>query len=346
VAAMAQTALTPLAEGKTKRLFPLEGEPGNVLVEFKDKATAFNAVKVQEVAGKGALNATISAHLFSFLNACDAERIPTCFVRMTDQPNVLVYRSLRMIPLEVVVRNVAFGSLCKRYPVFQEGQALARPVVEFFWKDNEAGDPLLSEEIIPLMNLLPRGVSVAHLKAFALRVNAYLVDYFQSLGVVCADFKLEFGVDDKGRLVLGDEMSPDNFRLRDAQTGEVLDKDVFRLDLGDIAQAYGKLLSRIQERTQHVISKPVGERRVYEAAIWVGLRPNVLHPESRTIFEALHTFGFQEVTSLRAARLFTLQVQAAHVAEAEQVLEKIAADVLSNPVIERYEIRTLEPVLA
>ncbi|MFM7468137.1 MAG: phosphoribosylformylglycinamidine synthase subunit PurS [Vampirovibrionales bacterium] len=341
---MMMTVLTPLAEGKTKILYPHETH--TVRVVFKDAATAFNAAKKEVIEGKGSLNAQISAMLFQFLSDCDPQRIPTCFVNKTDKDNELIYRSLSMIPLEVVVRNQAWGSLCKRYPQFKEGEWLKRPVVEFFLKDNEAGDPLLAEDILELLEgVLPQGVSGEALKRFALRVNAYLVAYFQSINLVCADFKLEFGVDAQGTLVLGDEMSPDNFRLRDAKTGAVLDKDVFRLELGSLKEAYTQVFQRLQQLNPETSTASVTAQHVFEAKVRVGLRPNVLHPESRTIFEALHTFGFQQIEALRSEKLFTIRVKASHQAEAEQVFEKIASDVLANPVIEAFELVTLAQVL-
>jgi phosphoribosylaminoimidazole-succinocarboxamide synthase len=340
---MMMTVLTPLAEGKTKVLYPHES--GHVRVVFKDAATAFNAAKKETIEGKGVLNAQISALLFDFLARCDAKRLPTCFVAKTETDNELIYRSLTMIPLEVVVRNQAWGSLCKRYPQFQEGQWLKRPVVEFFLKDNAAGDPLLAEDILELLEgVLPQGVTGESLKRFALRVNAYLVPYFQAMNLVCADFKLEFGVDAQGQLVLGDEMSPDNFRLRDAQTGAVLDKDVFRLDLGSLRDAYTQVFERLQ---QGGTSESAQQDAVqsFEAKVRVGLRPNVLHPESRTIFEALHTFGFEQVETLRSEKLFTMRLKASHIAQAEVLFETIANDVLANPVIEAFELVTLTQVL-
>ncbi|HEY9744969.1 MAG TPA: phosphoribosylaminoimidazolesuccinocarboxamide synthase [Oculatellaceae cyanobacterium] len=315
---------TPLAEGKTK-ILQAGSESDSLKVIFKDTATAFNAQKKAEVPGKGALNAAVSALLFELL---ESKGLPTCFIRRTERDNELIYRRLTMIPLEVVVRNFAYGSLVKRFGL-EEGTPLHKPLVEFFYKS--ADDPQISEDLILELNLVPTEQVLAAIKRFALQVNEVLTPYFAACGIRCADFKLEFGFDVNGRLILGDELSPDNFRLRDLQTGKVLDKDVFRLDLGDLSEAYQALLARLQN------AKPVEndkKKQTYTAEVWVHSRKNILNPESKAILEGIRAMGHEQVVSLNAGKRFVLQVQAASLLEAERELKQLAENVLSNPVIE------------
>ena len=321
------TAPTVLAEGKTKILRPGEG-PDEVLVEYKNQATAFNAQKVAEVEGKGELNARISTILFELLAG---EGLPTCFRRVGSRPNELVYQRLSMIPLEVVVRNDALGSLVKRFGI-EEGSALKKPLVEFFYKSND--DPLITDDTIEALGLIPETTTPAAIRRLALKINEVLVPWFGLRGIRCADFKLEFGVDANGLLVLGDELSPDNFRLRDAETGQVLDKDVFRLDLGDVGETYKTLLGRMEQRVGGITAS---RETAYEAEVRVSSRKNILNPESKAILEGLHVLGHTDVEELRAGKRFVLRLTAESLADAEKQIERIAGDVLSNPVIEDFD---------
>lgn len=318
---------TLLAEGKTKILQP-SSEPDTLRVTFKDAATAFNAQKKAEVPEKGKLNATISTLLFELLESAG---LPTCFVRKGEQANELIYRRLTMIPLEVVVRNFAYGSLVKRFGL-EEGAPLHKPLVEFFYKSSD--DPQISEDLILELNLVPTEQVLAAVKRFSLQVNEVLFPYFAECGIRCADFKLEFGFDSDGKLVLGDELSPDNFRLRDLKTGAVLDKDVFRLDLGDLADAYRALLARLQSASPVSVQKA----QTYTAEILVHSRKNILNPESKAILEGIHAMGYSQVNTLGAGKRFTLQIQANNLLDAEKQLKQLAENVLSNPVIEDYTL--------
>jgi phosphoribosylaminoimidazole-succinocarboxamide synthase len=324
-----QTKSTSQArEGKSKILTPLTGEPGLYEVTFKDAATAFNGQKFSEIPGKGRMTSTISTHLFTLLHHFG---IPTCWVKQGPGENQCIYRHLEMMPLEVVVRNTALGSLCKRFNLEQD-QALKQPLVEFFLKDDAANDPQIVEEMIHELGLLPKGVSLKRMKEMALKLNEIFVAYFQAAGITCADFKVEFGIDAHGQMMLGDELSPDNFRLRDAKTGEVLDKDVFRLELAELVPTYEKLLARIAAIQPEKLD--FGTPKTYQASVWVNSRKNVLSPESKTILDAIHAFGHQEVTHLQAGKQFQLVIQSPNQVEAEATLQKLSDTLLSNPVIE------------
>jgi phosphoribosylaminoimidazole-succinocarboxamide synthase len=317
-----------LAEGKTKILRP-SSQADEILVAFKDAATAFNGKKYAEIPGKGELNAKISTLLFQLL---ESNGIGTCFIRPGSQTNELVYQPLTMIPLEVVVRNYAYGSIIKRFE-FEEGMAFHKPLVEFFHKKGE--DPQITEDLILEMNLVPTESVLESIKLMSLQINEIFVPFFAARGIRCADFKLEFGLDKHGALLLGDELSPDNFRLRDTQTGAVLDKDVFRLDLADLAETYRTLLTRMEAS----VSPEAARKQTYQGEVFVHSRKNILNPESKAILEGLQALGYTNVQSLNAGKRFTIKLEAASLVEAEQQLRKLAETVLSNPVIEDYELR-------
>ena len=231
-----------LYEGKAKILY--EGpEPGTVIQYFKDDATAFNAEKHDVIAGKGVLNNRISAHLMTKLEKLG---IPTHFIRSINMREQLV-RSVEIIPIELVVRNIAAGSLCKRLGV-KEGTILHRPLVEFFYKKDELGDPLISEEHIFAFGWADP-YELEEMVAMAWRVNDFMSGLFAGIGLQLVDFKVEFGriYGENGELyiILADEISPDNCRLWDARTGEKLDKDRFRFDLGDLIEGYQFIATKL-----------------------------------------------------------------------------------------------------
>ncbi|MBL4804588.1 MAG: phosphoribosylaminoimidazolesuccinocarboxamide synthase [Alphaproteobacteria bacterium] len=229
-------------EGKAKILY--EGPDQNTVIQyFKDDATAFNAEKKAEISGKGVLNNRISAHLMTQIESIG---IPTHFIKQINMREQLV-RRVEIIPLEVVVRNVAAGSLCKRLGV-EEGTILQRPLVEYYYKKDELGDPLISEEHILTFGWADP-YELEEMVSMAWRVNDYLNGLFSGIGLRLVDFKLEFGriFGEYGELyiVLADEVSPDNCRLWDAKTGEKLDKDRFRFDLGDLVEGYQYIAERL-----------------------------------------------------------------------------------------------------
>lgn len=231
-----------LYEGKAKRIYSTEDE-GKVWVEYKDSATAFNGEKKANIAGKGMLNNQITSLLFSML----ADKgVKSHFISKLSETEQLVKR-VKIIPLEVVVRNLAAGSLSKRLGV-PEGKAFTRPMVEFYYKNDDLGDPILTEDHIREIELATPE-ELKELKNKALEVNSILSLYFKDLGINLVDFKLEFGIDQDGNILLADEISPDTCRLWDITTNEKLDKDVFRRDLGSLTEAYTKILKKVGGQT-------------------------------------------------------------------------------------------------
>jgi len=228
-------------EGKAKILY--EGpEPGTLVQYFKDDATAFNAEKRATIDGKGVLNNRLSEFFMSGLNAIG---VPTHFIRRLNMREQLI-RSVEIIPLEVVIRNVAAGSISKRLGI-EEGTALPRPIVEFYYKDDALGDPLVAEEHVIAFGWASQQ-DLDDMVALGLRVNDFLSGLMMGVGIKLVDFKIEIGriwEGDYMRLIVADEISPDSCRLGDMKTGQTLDNDVFRRDLGDLADAYTEVAKRL-----------------------------------------------------------------------------------------------------
>ena len=240
------TATTPgslLYEGKAKRVFATD-QADRVAVEFKDDATAFNALKKAQLAGKGEMNCQISARLFELL---EREGIPTHYLGL-QQPTWMLARAVRIVPVEVVVRNVAFGSLCKQMPI-EPGTPLEPPLLDLYYKDDAYGDPLLTDARLERLGVLT-AEQRRELERLALAVNASLRRFFAGIGLALVDFKIELGFSGDGALVVADEISPDTCRLWDLQVADaqdrILDKDRFRQDLGGVVEAYGEVLKRVQ----------------------------------------------------------------------------------------------------
>ena len=228
-----------LYEGKAKLIYATEN-PEIVLVQYKDSATAFNGEKFATIEGKGQLNNQITSLLFQELRASG---IDSHFVEQISKNEQLVKR-VSIIPLEVVVRNVAAGSFSKRVGM-EEGIRLKRPIVEFYYKDDALGDPLITEDHIDILGLASEA-DVAVLKEKALQINKKLTGLFASAGIKLVDFKLEFGKDSEGQILLADEISPDTCRLWDEVSNAKLDKDVFRRGLGSLTEAYKKILEKLE----------------------------------------------------------------------------------------------------
>ncbi len=229
-------------EGKAKILYATD-DPAVLLTVYKDDATAFNAQKRGSIQGKGVINCTIATHLFQLL---EQQGIPTHFIDMPEAGHMRV-RAVQIIPLEVVVRNIAAGSLCREtgLPV---GMALPQPLVEFYYKRDDLGDPLLTPDRLAIMQLAT-AEQVEQMRTLALRINTILQDFFGQCDITLVDFKLEFGLDTTGQLLLADEISPDTCRLWNRAESDpnrrVMDKDRFRHDLGDVEAAYQQVLARV-----------------------------------------------------------------------------------------------------
>ena len=228
-----------LYSGKAKNLFSTEDE--NVIIaQYKDQATALNGVKKEQITGKGQLNNQISSLIFQKLNAAG---VATHFIKKISETEQL-NKKVKIIPLEVVLRNVTAGSFSKRFGV-KEGIQLEKPIVEFYYKNDDLDDPFINDEHVKFLKLA-NDEDIAYIKAETRRINKLLSDWFHKIGLKLIDFKLEFGFDKDGKIILADEFSPDNCRLWDAQ-GHHMDKDVFRRGLGELTDVYEVVWEKLQE---------------------------------------------------------------------------------------------------
>ncbi|KIM03517.1 MAG: phosphoribosylaminoimidazole-succinocarboxamide synthase [Sulfurovum sp. AS07-7] len=233
------TKTTLLYEGKAKKIWKTEDETF-LISEFKDELTAFNGEKKAVEEGKGALNNKISAQLFEYL---EKKGISTHFVKMIDD-NHMLHKKAEVIKIEVIVRNIATGSLSRSLGI-QDGKVLPFTLVEFAYKNDALGDPKLNDQHCLILDLVKDESELDYIRYIARRINVLLKEFYAKLNLTLVDFKLEFGRDINNNIILIDELSPDNFRLWDSSTGEKMDKDRFRQGLGGLKVAYEEVLNRI-----------------------------------------------------------------------------------------------------
>jgi len=232
------TTLKLLYEGKAKKVWEIDAE--KVLIEFKDDVTAFDGLKKDQYRGKGLLNKKISDYFFKIL---EKNAIKTHYIRSVDDRNFEAFRTTVM-PLETVVRNYAAGSFCKRYGI-EKGKKLSKPLVEFMIKSDELHDPLICEDTILLLDLATKE-ELEYMKRTALKVNEILSSELEKAKLILADFKLEFGKNSNGEILLIDEITPDTCRFWDSETFESLDKDVYREDKADLLSTYEEVARRLE----------------------------------------------------------------------------------------------------
>ncbi len=232
-----------LYEGKAKRIFQTD-HPEQVVLEFKDDATAFNALKHSILQGKGVLNCQISAHIFECL---EKNNVSTHYLGLAGN-NSMVGQKIDVIPLEIVIRNIATGSLCKQTPIVSEKE-LDPPLLDIYYKDDNLGDPLLTEARLKLLGLITDRQR-EEIEEIARKVNSILLEFFQTIDLTLVDFKLEMGFNNSGKILVADEISPDTCRLWDQRLNDpekrILDKDRFRKNLGGVVEGYEEILKRIQ----------------------------------------------------------------------------------------------------
>ena len=227
-----------LYDGKAKKVFATD-DPNLVIVDYKDDATAFNGLKKGSIAGKGVINNVMSNHMFQLL---EKQGVPTHFVEQLSERETLV-KKVSIVPLEVIIRNISAGSFAKRFGV-EEGIVFDEPTIEFSYKNDDLGDPLMNAYHAVALKAATRE-EIETIKSMAFKVNEVMKQYFDSLNVILVDFKLEFGKTADGKIVLADEISPDTCRLWDKTTKEKLDKDRFRRDLGGVEEAYQEIMKRV-----------------------------------------------------------------------------------------------------
>lgn len=227
-----------LYEGKAKKVFATD-DANLVIVDYKDDATAFNGEKKGTIAGKGVINNVMSNHMFQLL---EQQGVPTHFVEQLSDRETVV-KKVSIVPLEVIIRNISAGSFAKRFGV-NEGIVFDEPTIELSYKNDDLGDPLMNAYHAIALKLATRE-EIEQIKSMAFKVNEVMKQYFDTLNVTLVDFKLEFGKTADGTIVLADEISPDTCRLWDKDTGEKLDKDRFRRDMGGVEEAYQEIMKRV-----------------------------------------------------------------------------------------------------
>ena len=230
--------MTQLYEGKAKKVYATE-DPAVVIVSYKDDATALDGLKKGTITGKGVINNVMSNHMFQLL---EQQGVPTHFVEQLSERETLV-KKVSIVPLEVIIRNISAGSFAKRFGV-EEGIVFDEPTIEFSYKNDELGDPLMNAYHAIALKAATRE-EIETIKAMAFKVNEVMKQYFDTLNVILVDFKLEFGKTADGKIVLADEISPDTCRLWDKTTKEKLDKDRFRRDMGGVEEAYQEIMKRV-----------------------------------------------------------------------------------------------------
>ena len=231
-------------EGKAKKIFA-HTDTDKVIIEFKDEATAFNARKKAVFEGKGKLNCQISSKIFELLNKND---IPTHYLGLKDEKSIIAQK-IKIIPLEIVLRNTAYGSLCKE-TIIKPGTVLEKPLIDIYFKNDDLNDPLLTKDRIALLKIIETK-NLDFIEDLTLKINKILKNFFSQIHLDLVDFKLEFGFNSDGKILLGDEISPDNCRLWDLKHGNdriiSLDKDIFRNDLGGLIEGYSEINKRIND---------------------------------------------------------------------------------------------------
>ena len=326
----------PVYSGKAKDLFETD-DPSVMRAYFRDSATAFNAQKKGEIHDKGKVNATISTYLFEL---CEKSGIKTHFIKQISE-NELLIKKVKIIPLEVIVRNITAGSLCKRLGI-KEGKILKNPIVEFSYKNDALGDPLLTRAYIKDALEVADDKVLDEITSLALKANEIFKEFFAGVGIKVVDFKLEFGTNNNGELLLADELSPDNFRFWDAKTNEKLDKDRFRQDLGNVEGAYGEMLKRVKEGLKNEPARRrTGEpasSQSYNVRVQILPKADILDPQGQAVEKALKSLSYSEVIDLKIGKEIVFKLKSESKEKAQVHVKEMCEKLLANPVIEDYKI--------
>ena len=331
---MQTTTMKPIYSGKAKDLFETE-TPEVLRAYFRDSATAFNAQKKGEIQNKGKVNATMSTLLFNLL---EQDGIKTHFIKQIADNELLIKR-VKIIPLEVIVRNIAAGSLCKRLGI-KEGKVLKSPIVEFSYKNDELGDPLLTRAYIINALEVADNKTLDIISERTLKINEIFKEFFLNVGIKVVDFKLEYGTDKDSNLLLADELSPDNFRFWDAKTNEKLDKDRFRQDLGNVEGAYQEMLKRVREGIE-TANRRTGEpasSQSYNVRVQVLPKSDILDPQGQAVEKALKSLSYSEVIDLKIGKEIVFKLKSESKEKAQVHVKEMCEKLLANPVIEDYKI--------
>ncbi|RLI58213.1 MAG: phosphoribosylaminoimidazolesuccinocarboxamide synthase [Candidatus Thorarchaeota archaeon] len=314
-------------EGKVKRVYQDPDSEDRVIIDFTDTVTAGDGAKREEFPGKGKLACDISYILLGFL---EGKGIDTHLVKRLDDSKMLCQKA-NIIPVEVVCRNIAAGSFCRRYGV-NKGERLAAPLVEFFLKDDSLGDPLITARAAESLSIAS-GDDLQFMESVTLSANHYLSALLSQVGLDLVDFKLEFGRTSDGHMVIADEISPDTMRIWDTKA-KSLDKDVFREDKGDLLQVYTEFYERIREASgENVQTRPEVVEVIVEP------KGGIKNPPGEVTKKALIRLGFAEVLEVRVGKVFRIRLQGPLTSEVLKQLKIMSVKLLSNPISEKYHVR-------
>ena len=333
-------------EGKAKILY--EGPERNTLVQyFKDDATAFNNKKKEVIEGKGVLNNRISEFLFSQLNDIGIE---THLIKRLNMREQLI-KNCEILPIEFVVRNIAAGTLSSRLGI-AEGTMLKRPIIEYYYKNDDLDDPLVTEEHIEV-NGWASTLEIAQASETAFRINDFLIGLFRGVGIKLVDFKLEFGRvwnADESRVILADEISPDTCRLWNTKDEKKLDKDRFRKGLGGLVEAYTEVAKRlgIMPEGSNImeiksgISKTIKlKKNKLKFEVFVTLKKEVLDPQGKAVENALSDIGLNAIKNIRQGKYFTLEVNENDENKASDLVKSSCEKLLANQTIENFKFNKI-----
>ena len=298
-----------------------------VKITYKDDLTAFDGIKKATKTGKGKINLQISNLIFNFL---ESKGIHTHFVKQESE-NVIIAKYLEIVPLEFVVRNIAAGSFVRRYGL-EKGVKFDRPIFELFLKSDELHDPLITPEVALKMGLISKPV-LEKAKFLSLIINHYLSELFSQIGFDLVDFKLEFGLDEKGNLILADEITPDSIRLWLRGTQESFDKDVFREDKGDVLEVYEEVLSKLKNVDFEKIRDPN-----FNVTLLVRLKKSIIDAQGEVVKRSLKRLGMDTIERARIGKIIDLEFKGGKIDEVFSKLDKAIAEFLINPLIENFEV--------
>ncbi|MBD3404526.1 MAG: phosphoribosylaminoimidazolesuccinocarboxamide synthase [Candidatus Lokiarchaeota archaeon] len=319
--------MSVIREGKVKRVLEDPSSKQHVIIEFTNFVTAGDGAKKDELEGKGRLACDITEFLLKYLSD---KGIETHYVETLEGPRIRCFRAA-ILPVEVVCRNIAAGSFCRRYGI-EKGIELDRPLVEFFLKDDDLGDPLITEEAVLRLNLVNK-TDLGFMKSIALSVNHYLSELFGQQELRLVDFKLEFGKTADGRLVVADEISGDTMRIWNKE-GESLDKDLFREDSGDLLSAYIGILEILRKTDPDSI--PI---RPETLQVIVMPKDGIKNPPGEVTKKGLIRLGFQDVKEVRVGKVFQVSLTKPLTSGLLKGLELMNIKLLTNPIAETHEVR-------
>ncbi len=314
-------------EGKAKRVLQDPDSSERVIIEFTDTVTAGDGNKKEEFSGKGAITCEMSHYLFRYL---EGKGIDTHYVKKLKE-NQLLCKKAKIIPIEVVCRNIAAGSFCKRYGI-EKGTEFSQPLIEFFVKDDKLHDPLITSGAIIRLGLAQRE-DLDFLRSVALSVNYYLRELLTQRDLVLVDFKLEFGRTEKGYIVVADEISPDIMRIWDSKTTS-LDKDVFRENKGDLIDTYTQIFEEMKKAKPEDV-----EPRTESIQVIVEPKSGIKNPPGEVTKKALGRLGFADVEEVRMGKVFKIVLKKPITTEILNQLSIMNVKLLSNPISEKHKVR-------